>query len=1602
MDDALVKIISRLRVEYEQPLKAMEALRVKTDQLNASIGNLHITAAQLNQGFSATTAGTILKTGVLYDQYGRILVDVSKRSEEVAKQTKTATDVTKEHAKTVMDTAQAYSVLGSQWERRISWFIAGAAFYGGIRAMRSMIDTFKQMEMDMVVIARTTADLTFRTSYMRDELIKLGKEFGHTWETVADIAIRWTQAGYNMADSIEMTKNSLLALNVAEMDAQMASQGLIAIMSQWELQASDVELVIDKLNITSDRFAVTTGDLVEGLVRASGAARAVNMTFDDTVGVITAMRVATGRAGREVGNAAATILSYITRQTTLNKLMEAGIEVFADAAQTKLRPAMDILTDFANQWSENVSDVPEQLVQIAEEAGLLTEEMAGLVDMQAEWNDLQKIDLETSAAGIRRRNFLIALLRNFAMVTDVVTNMQNAEGHSMMQNIMTMETLEKRSEALRVSFEEMAVAIGEAGLSGGLKVLVDMLRQLAEMFAAAPEGVQTYVVSLGAMTLTFTLLSSLLRMAGVDVASLSAFFVKGIPAIVSYSIATKSLTVATTALGFALKSLVGFLLSPKVLILGLSAGLLAAYVATKRANEEFERQIHLAKLMTDEYDRLDRQLELSIDGSVTHNAALEAKRELTDSIVEAFPELIDGYDRENNMLRVNTEALREMASEYDRLNEARKDAVSEAERQLEIAEANVKAIEDERAELENDIRRITDMAKKREILARAIADEATEADKLEQYRKDEAEARRIITALIGEEATERVKAANWSMDAIDAEIAKLKERGEILRLEHRDEIKNDIVKTRNMITQTQNRIEAMIIETQAINVRNEALKKVTGLEYGMERMVQAEIARYTKAIKENAEAEIKAQAEVDALTAKLERLGAQLDATVPSLSEYDDGTRRAEKGTKTLSDITREFIDMVMRASEVQELANNEAQRTIDLTRTRAEYLKRDTAAHGEWTEGLKEEAKLLPLLRQQQQNINRQIEILRAAKESLIRRQNTLNISTREGFEAYKLLETQIENVSASINGLSIEWYSLQEQQELGISNLERVRSVRQDNISIMQTTIDYYTREAASIEDLARAESVRVVLLEQLQVLEEQYINQIAEQERRIASATELLHRGLITQEQWNKVVADATAAINELTADLYRNKMAMEETGAATIQTAKAFESMVKDLDFYSKLGVFTVSQLIEYTRMAFDKIRGSMTLEQERDEIIRLASLYKEMFGEMQRTAEEAYRERLNALQRSVDEEIAFHQRQLDALDEEQQLEDREETRRQHEQKMEDLLAERRYHELRTGIEHERAIVDIDRQIAEEQRRWDLRQSEWTREDKRDDLNRQIEDIRESAEEQRAEWEKAYQKMQADFDDHFISLLALASAYDENFFEDARRKAEMWVEGFKTGFPEDLFDGFMSDIVPAPPQFGGPSIPGETPEPGTPESPMRRIIDIHDFDLVNGRAYMPARELGDALNEYVSWDDKTGKVTIGGHAFSPFVGEQKYADALEAGTAWLGIRDVGTKLGYSVDFLGSLVRLMKDAHTGAKVLTPGVANLMPGELIFPSNLSSQMEKLIAVLSVKPLPQPSVDRGVNFNAPFYNVEKQIISDDVDAEIVTRELKRQVDMII
>ncbi len=205
-----------------------------------------------------------------------------------------------------------------EWSRRTSWFLSGTLFYGMINGGKEAVSTIKDVEMGMIEIARIMEDSTFSFEGYRGQLLQLGVDYGQTFDTVQDIALRWAQAGYNVKDSLELTRTALLALNTAELDASNATDSMIGIMAQWGLQAKDLELVIDKINKTADDYTVSSQDLVDGLLRSSSAAKNMNMSLEDTISLLTVMREASGRTGQEVGKNIALYKSNFVKKYALN------------------------------------------------------------------------------------------------------------------------------------------------------------------------------------------------------------------------------------------------------------------------------------------------------------------------------------------------------------------------------------------------------------------------------------------------------------------------------------------------------------------------------------------------------------------------------------------------------------------------------------------------------------------------------------------------------------------------------------------------------------------------------------------------------------------------------------------------------------------------------------------------------------------------------------------------------------------------------------------------------------------------------------------------------------------------------------------------------------------------------------------------------------------------------------------------------------------------------------------------------------------------------------------------------------------------------------
>lgn len=637
-DDSMVKIIQSLGLDYKPAEQSIKSFEARIASLNKQLFNMKANAIQgardINQAFSSQL-GSLGGGKVLVDQWGQplktIQTEAAKVGTGVVAGFTPATEALKGHGQAVQDVAKQYNIFGSEMQRRVSWFMTGGLFYGTLKAAKETVQTISEVEMGMIEIARVMEDSSFVFKEYRDELLQLGVQYGQTFDTVQNIALRWAQSGYNVRDSLELTKTSLLALNTAELDAKYATEGMIGIMSQWQLTAEDLLPVIDKINKTADDYAVTSQDLVDGLLRSSGAAKIMNLSIDETISLLTVMREASGRTGREVGNALNSILSYIQRPGSIKVLESMGIRVFADEARTQFRNVMGIFKDIAANWQTTSASIQDGFVAAADDAGLFNEELATALGMQEQWNDLQQRDIAQASAGVYRRNYFIGMIERLSNAQEVLNNMMDASGYSLRENERTMEGLAKKYESLKAAAQELAVALGDAGLLDALKAIVDTGTNAAHAFAQMDDEAKALVLTALELVAAVKTLQSIVGL----------FTAKGVIGAASMLPVWGQVAAVIAAV----------------------AGAIGLYVHNmNKANAETLEDIKGKQQQIEEVNNLINSYEV-LEGKVDKTNDVKNKMlEIQKQLAIIYPDYVDSLDAEGNKLITNIPLLREVVS----------------------------------------------------------------------------------------------------------------------------------------------------------------------------------------------------------------------------------------------------------------------------------------------------------------------------------------------------------------------------------------------------------------------------------------------------------------------------------------------------------------------------------------------------------------------------------------------------------------------------------------------------------------------------------------------------------------------------------------------------------------------------------------------------------------------------------------------------------------------------------------------------------------------------------------------------------------------------
>lgn len=665
-----VNNVDRLQKQYASLL-----LTMKNASKNYPRGTFTDYTKQVTDNLNAVKA----LNAQIASQNGNIMPEQQKQLEALSAQfSKLSTEIGTVRAEGKKTETQ----FGSMITGFMKWTAAETLVMQAINLIKagfaSLNETLVNTEKRVIAIRRVLNE-DISSENISNDLYNLAIEYGQTFDNVADIAENFAKTGMDWTESIQATEAALLALNVAELDSEAASEGLVAIMVQFGKEASELTDIIDKLNKTADRFPVSTEEILLALEKTGSYANQAKMSLEETVAVITALSSATNASGQQLGTAIKSLLAYTTRSASLDTYaaLSPKMAEVVEEYRKGVASILEVWEGLSNEMQHLTKEQGDMLAQYAESAeGQALEDALG-EELGEVYDDMTGV---YDTAGTYRKNYFIALMSNFDEVSEALEEMKGAAGYSQEENLQYLDTYEAKLNSLTAQWEKMLNS--EQGFLDFKKDLVDMGSRLLDIVAALG-GIDTIVRSIMtavAPYVTVKFFKSIIDHLGALRKSLKGIEQDAKGASMSFN----------TMLG-----VIGVVLSLVSLIMGRIEG----------ARLEMEETIHggadaLAELDTaldntrQKYDDLSESItnyrDVLESGNATEaerESALEGLKEIQDGLIEGNKEYAGSLDLINGSLddqieKLDQIKLKEIQSQVAEFSKANADAALKAKQYL--------------------------------------------------------------------------------------------------------------------------------------------------------------------------------------------------------------------------------------------------------------------------------------------------------------------------------------------------------------------------------------------------------------------------------------------------------------------------------------------------------------------------------------------------------------------------------------------------------------------------------------------------------------------------------------------------------------------------------------------------------------------------------------------------------------------------------------------------------------------------------------------------------------------------------------------------------
>ena len=212
------------------------------------------------------------------------------------------------------DTTRQSSVAVKSWigdlenaiEKIMLWAVATGAIYGALKSLSDGVQYVKDLNKAMTDTQMVTGDSDAKIQQLAQDYHNLAMQLGATTLEVQAASLVWLRQGKSASDALALTTASLQMSKLAMTDSASAASYLTAILNGFQMQASDVTGVMDKMlalsNSTKTSAAVSFDTISAAMQVSASEANNTGISFSNLASYIATIGTVTQQSGETIGN----------------------------------------------------------------------------------------------------------------------------------------------------------------------------------------------------------------------------------------------------------------------------------------------------------------------------------------------------------------------------------------------------------------------------------------------------------------------------------------------------------------------------------------------------------------------------------------------------------------------------------------------------------------------------------------------------------------------------------------------------------------------------------------------------------------------------------------------------------------------------------------------------------------------------------------------------------------------------------------------------------------------------------------------------------------------------------------------------------------------------------------------------------------------------------------------------------------------------------------------------------------------------------------------------------------------------------------------------